>query len=143
MRILAVDPGDRRIGLAISDPTESVARALIVIEHTSRALDAAVIADLARQHEAGRILVGVAGLSADPGPQARKCARLADAIRQQTDLPVELWDESFTTLDAAAARRSAGGSGRRARSDLDAAAAAALLQSYLDVNASAIFPTAP
>ena len=58
MRILAVDPGSKRIGLALSDPTGTIANPLTVISHVSRPVDAAVVAELASSHEAGLIVIG-------------------------------------------------------------------------------------
>jgi putative Holliday junction resolvase len=58
MRILAVDPGEKRIGIALSDPTGTIASPLTVIQHVSRPIDAAAIADLARQHQVGMIVLG-------------------------------------------------------------------------------------
>lgn len=139
MRILAVDPGARRIGVAISDPTGTVANPLTVVEHVSRPVDAATIAQLAGEHGVGLIVVGQS-LDDDGQPtfEGRRAARLAAAIRNQSGLPVELWDESFSTRDARAAslaldtrrhRRM-----RRKHSHLDELAAIVILQSYLDAN---------
>src|SRR5512143_488200 len=129
MRILSVDPGDKRLGIAISDPTGTIANPLTVIVHISRPVDAASIVELCRQHEAGLIVVGQA-LDADdqPTPQGRRAARLADAIRSQTDLPVELWDETGSTQEARRARRALGLSPRRSREHFDDLAATYLLQ---------------
>ncbi|HEY4693428.1 MAG TPA: Holliday junction resolvase RuvX, partial [Bellilinea sp.] len=92
-RVLAVDPGLKRIGLAISDPTQTIATPLRVINHVSRLVDAAQIAQIAADQQAVRIIIGCPldseGL---PGPAARSAARVAEAIRAQTSLPVELWD---------------------------------------------------
>jgi putative Holliday junction resolvase len=124
-RILAVDPGEVRLGLAVSDPSATIARPLQVLLHTSRAKDAQAIAAIARDHSAERIVVGLA-LDADGriGPQARRAMRLVEALRAATDLPIDTWDESGST--AAATRR-------RKRNDLiDARAAAVILQQYLD-----------
>jgi putative Holliday junction resolvase len=133
MRILAVDPGEKRLGLAISDPTGVIANPLTVIQHTSRALDAGHIAQLANEHQAGQIVVGQA-LDEDglPSPQGRRAVRLAEAIRQQTDLPVLLWDESGSTQAARGARRMMGVSRRKRTGHLDEIAATVILQTYLD-----------
>ena len=94
-RVLAVDPGDQRIGLAISDPSRAIANPLRVIQHVARKVDAALIAQIAS--EEGVIII-VVGQPLDDegeiGPAARKAGRLAEAIRGQTECPVELWDES-------------------------------------------------
>jgi putative Holliday junction resolvase len=127
--VLSVDPGEVRIGLAISDPTRTIARPLEVMRHSSRAADALAILDRAARHGAGAIVIGVALNSVgEVGPQARRGLRLAEAIRQQTSLPVETWDESGSTQ---AARR-----GGRDDPMLDARAAAVILQEYLNAQRS-------
>jgi len=137
MRILAVDPGEKRLGIALSDPTGMIATPLLVLTHRARALDAASIADLARQHEAGKIIVGQAvDVEGQPTPQSRHAERLAQAIREQTDLPVELWDETGSTQAAQATRRAMGVARKKRRGHLDDLAAAFILQSYLDAHSS-------
>jgi putative Holliday junction resolvase len=132
-RILAVDPGEKRLGIAVSDPTGTTARPLLVLKHVSRLIDAAEIARLATEHEVVRIIIGQA-LDEEGGgtPQARHAARLAEAVREQTTLPVELWDESGSTQAARAARIAMGVSRRKRSGHLDEVAAAVILQSYLD-----------
>jgi putative Holliday junction resolvase len=133
MRILAVDPGEKRIGIAISDPTGMIANPLMIIRHVSRPIDAATIAQIGREQQAGRIIIGQA-LDADgrPTPQSRRAARLAAAIRDQTDLPIELWDESGSTQTARSARIMLGVRRQKRSGHLDELAAAIILQSYLD-----------
>lgn len=127
-RVLAVDPGEVRIGLAISDPMGIVARPLRVLQHTSRDDDARRIAQEAHDREVGVIVVGVAyDQEGEVGPQARRNLRFVEALRAATDLPVETWDESNTTKRAV----DLGGD----ENLLDARAAAVLLQEYLDVKA--------
>jgi putative Holliday junction resolvase len=138
-RILAVDPGEKRIGLAISDPSGMLARPLRVIEHTSRAVDAAQIAAEAADQGAVRIIVGQAmddeGI---PSPEGRKAARLAEAIQAQTSLPVELWDESFSTQTARATRFEMGVTRKKRSGHMDDAAAAVILQGYLDAHPASL-----
>jgi putative holliday junction resolvase len=135
MRILAVDPGERRIGVAISDPTGSIANPLAVVEHVARQVDAATIAALAKDHRAELIVVGQSfDEQGIPTFEGRRAARLAAAIRSQTDLPVEMWDESFSTHDARAARRALGSSRRKRRGHLDDLAATVILQSYIEAH---------
>lgn len=137
MRILAVDPGQKRLGIAISDPTATIANPLTVLQHVSRHVDAAVIAALAGEHEAGLIVVGQSlDDQGQPTLEGRGAARLAAAIIAQTNLPVELWDESFSTSDARAARIAMGSPRRQRRGHLDELAATVILQSYLDSRAS-------
>lgn len=133
MRILAVDPGEKRIGLAISDPTGTIANPLRVLKHVSRPIDAAAIAQIAQENEAGRIVVGQAlDDEGEPTPASKRSERLAEAIRLQTELEVELWDESDSTQTARAARIEMGVARRKRRGHLDDLAAAVILQSYLD-----------
>ncbi len=135
MRILAVDHGEKRIGLALSDPTATIANPLTVIRHVSRAIDAGQVAALAAEHEAGLIVVGQSfDEDGRPNLAGRRAARFAEALRQQTSLPVELWDESFSTQQARAARLQMGVSRKRRAGHLDEMAAAVILQSYLDAH---------
>jgi putative Holliday junction resolvase len=128
-----VDHGEKRIGLALSDPTATIANPLTVIRHVSRAIDAAQVAALAAEHEAGLIVVGQSfDEDGRPNLAGRRAARFAEALRQQTSLPVELWDESFSTQQARVARLQMGVSRKRRAGHLDEMAAAVILQSYLD-----------
>jgi putative holliday junction resolvase len=133
MRVLAVDPGEKRIGIAISDPTGTIANPLMVLKHAARQIDAAVIAQVAQDHGAGKIIVGLALDDEGEGTStSRRAERLAEAIRTQTKLEVEMWDESGSTQDARAARIAMGASKRKRRGHMDDLAAAVILQSYLD-----------
>jgi putative Holliday junction resolvase len=126
-RVLAVDPGEVRLGLAVSDPTRTIARPLRVMQHTSRLDDARRIVECAHQEQVETIVVGVAynneGLA---GRSARRGQRLAEALRQAGFSLVETWDESGSTMAAEAIHQP---------DDLtDARAAAVILQSYLDAH---------
>jgi len=135
MRILAVDPGSKRIGLAISDPTGTIANPLAVIQHVARLVDAAAVAELADSHAAGLIVVGQS-LQDDGSPsfEGRRSLRFSEALKTQTNIPVILWEESFTTQDARQARLRMGVSRKNRSGHLDDLAATVLLQSYLDSN---------
>ncbi len=137
MRILAVDPGEKRLGIALSDPTNTIAGPLSIINHVARPIDAAAIAQLAVENGAGLIVIGQAlDEEGEPTPEGRKAARLAEAVRGQTSLPVVLWDESGSTQSARSASIAMGVSARRRRRQghghLDELAATVILQSYLD-----------
>lgn len=135
MRILAVDPGEKRIGLAISDEGGSIANPLAVINHVARAVDAARVAQAATEQRAGLIIVGQSfDEDGNPNLAGRRAQKFAEALRSQTDIPVEMWDESLTTHDARAARIAMGVSRRKRAGHLDALAATVLLQDYLDSN---------
>jgi len=133
MRILAVDPGSKRIGVAISDPTATIANPLTVINHVGRLVDATRVADLAKTNDAGMIIVGQS-LDDDGLPtfEGRRAVRFAETLKTQTDLPVIFWDESFTTQEARTARITMGVSRKNRQGHLDSMAATLLLQSYLD-----------
>jgi putative Holliday junction resolvase len=135
MRILCVDPGEKRIGIAISDETGTIARPLTLIEHVNRQIDAATIAELAIEHQVGLILVGQAlDIEGNPNLSGRKAARLAGAIRAQSDLPIKMWDESYSTQTAKRVPEELGVKRKRSSEPLDDYAAAIILQSYLDAH---------
>ena len=135
MRILGVDPGEKRIGLAISDPTGTLARPMGVMAHTNRQADAAEIASLAEIKQVGLIIIGQASdLDGKPNYSGRKARRLAAAIRTQTDIPVDMWDESYSTKDAQRTRVILGRKKNAGNQHLDDRAAAIILQSYLDAH---------
>jgi putative holliday junction resolvase len=139
MRILAVDPGSKRIGIAISDPTGSIAFPLTVIEHISRHDNAARIAKMAAEQDVDRIVVGQSlDDNGKPSYEGRQSARLAAAIRSLSGIQVELWDESFSTKDAQSAAITAGVAVKKRRKNrhLDDLAATVILQSYLDAKQS-------
>lgn len=134
-RILGVDPGDRRIGIAISDPTGTIANPLMVLHHVARVVDAAQIARIAAEQGVEKIVIGCPYDSEGlPGPQARKAERFAEVIRMQTELPIELWDESGSTQAARAARIAMGARRAKRSGHLDELAATYILQTYLDEN---------
>lgn len=133
MRVLAVDHGEKNIGLALSDETGTLARPLGVIKHIARVLDAAQVAARAEAEGAELILVGVSyHEDGNPNRAGRRAINFAEALRAQTRLPVELRDESLTTQDARAARQAAGARQKQRAGHLDEWAAAVLLQDYLD-----------
>jgi len=133
VRILAIDPGSKRVGVALSDPTATIAQALMTMPAEPAATLASRIVEVARENEAGRIVVGLPKrLDGSRGPEARAAQVLADAIRTESGLPVELVDERLTTV---AAERSlvAGGVRRdKRRLSVDRVAATLLLQAHLD-----------
>ncbi len=133
MRILAVDHGEKRIGLAVSDPTATIASPLTVIKHVSRTMDAAQVANLAEEIDVSLIVIGQSfdeeGL---PNLAGRRAAKFAEALREQTQIPIVLWDESFSTQDAQATRIELGVSRKKRAGHQDSLAAVVILQSYLE-----------
>jgi putative holliday junction resolvase len=133
MRVMAVDPGSKRVGLAVSDPTETIAQALATIPAEPADTLPSRLAEIAKSQDAQRIVVGLPlRLDGTHGPEAAAARRLAHGLRQATGLPVEMVDERLTT--AAAERSLIAGGVRRAkrRLSVDRVAATLLLQGHLD-----------
>ena len=123
MKVLALDFGSARTGVAVSDPTGSVARPIGVVDDAVSDDGIARILELARQEEVELIVVGLpVTLRGERGAQAEETERFVEALRAVTDLPVQSFDERFTTKLAGATPTKA---------PEDAAAAAHLLTSYL------------
>lgn len=135
MRIMAVDTGEKNIGLAMSDESGTIANPLYTIPHISRIVDAAQVAERASAHDVRLILIGQSfDDDGNPNQAGRSAAKFADALRLQTSIPVEMWDESFTTQDARTARIAMGVSRKKRAGHMDELAATVLLQSYLDAH---------
>jgi putative Holliday junction resolvase len=132
-RIMALDYGDRRIGVALSDPLGVAARPLMTLVRRSRARDLEALAALAREHEVTRIVVGWP-LAMDGSRTER--VRLTEIFMQRvgrvTGLPVEPWDERLTSVQAERVLIEGGVRRERRREVIDQVAAVILLQSYLD-----------
>src|SRR5216117_3745978 len=134
-RILAVDWGQRRIGLALSDETQTLAQPLTTL--TRRAGKRFPMAQLLDQITRNQVVGIIVGLPLDEagaeGDAAHAARSLADDIKRRVgELEVSMWDERMTTARVLAAVREMGGSTRGRKEDVDAMAAALLLQHYLD-----------
>jgi putative Holliday junction resolvase len=140
-RILAIDPGEKRIGVAAADLHTRVAIPLTTIEPGADPVQA--VARVAEEEAAEAIVVGLAlSLSGALGPQAQRAQSLADALARRLDIPVHVWDERLTSVEAqrrlprldgrASARDKRSPRGKRRRGDVDALAAAIILQAFLD-----------
>jgi putative Holliday junction resolvase len=135
LRILAVDHGEKHIGLALSDPTATIASPLKVIRHVSRLMDAAQVANLAAENDVALIVIGQSyDEEGNPNLAGRRAAKFAEALKQQTQIPIILWDESFSTQEARAARIEMGVSRKQRAGHMDELAAVMILKSYLDAN---------
>ncbi len=131
MRALGLDVGDRRVGLALSDPTGLLASPFGVVERGPS--DVADIVRIAEENEAVEIVVGLPlSMSGDSGAQAGKVRDFIRELRSQTDLPVKTVDERLSTVQAQGMLQRSGRRRQRDRGQLDAAAAAVILQTYLD-----------
>ena len=135
-RILSLDIGDRRIGVAMSDTLGILATPLTIIDRKKDELDITAIIDLVKKHDAGLILAGLPRtLNSSIGQQAEKVQSFVEKLKQQTYVPIEFRDERFTTVDAQRLMREAGTRKKKGKTHDDAAAAAVLLQAYLDEKA--------
>jgi putative Holliday junction resolvase len=132
-RILALDPGSRRIGLAVSDPTGTLAQPLDAVERRSGRDWAGVIVTLAEELEVAEIVVGLPRhMNGEEGESAAEARQMAETLRSRLNIPVELWDERLTTVAAQRMFRESGVKTPRARRHIDSVAAALILQGYLD-----------
>ena len=132
MTVLGLDVGDRRIGVAVSDPTGLLARPLTVINRRSNLADAESIRQLAQTCGASQIVVGLPLASDDRvGEQARKTLAFIRFLRKNVTVPVVTWDERFSTREAEQEMIAAGVRLVRRKERLDSVAAAVLLDEWL------------
>lgn len=132
-RILALDLGEKRIGVAVSDELRLIARSYAVVERTSRAADFAQIAKMAEEENVGSLLVGLpVEMDGSEGPLAAWVRDYSAALGEHLGLAVTFWDESFTSKQASASMRARGIRARDQKDWIDAVAAAFILQDYLD-----------
>ena len=132
-RVLAVDPGTRRVGLALSDPSRTIATPLPAEPAEPEASLPERLAAIAKAKEAERIVVGLPRqLDGTRGPAAAAAERLASRLRKESGLPVDMEDERLTTASAERSLIEAGVRRERRKRVVDSVAAAILLQTYLD-----------
>jgi putative pre-16S rRNA nuclease len=132
-RVLALDVGKRRVGLAVSDPLGITAQGLPTLERTTIRQDLAKLADLAAERAVSLFLIGKPlHMSGDESRQAEYIKNFGDRLTEKTGIPVQFWDERLTTVQAQRVLKESGISiGKRARA-VDRLAAVILLESYLD-----------
>lgn len=137
MRVLAVDPGSKRVGLAVSDPLGVTANPLPSLAAEPAATLAARIAEVAREQAAERVVVGLPRrMDGSEGPEAAAARTLAAAIRAAATVPVSLYDERLTSAAAERALIDADVKRSRRRQLSDQVAAALILRSFLDSEAA-------
>lgn len=134
MRVLALDLGSRRIGVAVSDASGTLASPRLVLQRaTKHGADHEAVADLVTEVGAERVIVGLPlSLDGSAGPAVRLVLAEVDELRARLPVPVECHDERFTTVSAHGSLAAAGMGGRARRQVVDKVAAAILLQSWLD-----------
>jgi len=132
-RVLAIDFGSVRMGLAMSDALGLTAQGLPTLARTTNEADFAHIEQLTTEYEIARIIVGhPISHSGEETQMSRRAARFAEGLRERLGLPVELWDERLTSREADHVLRESGTSRRKQPGARDRVAAQILLQSFLD-----------
>lgn len=132
MKIMAVDYGDARTGLAMCDRTEFLASPIGIIEEKSLAKVVEKIVYASREYEAAMIVVGLPkNMDGTEGARAEKSRKLVKLLSAIIDIPIELWDERSTTIIAANILSENGTYGKKRKQVLDAVAATVILESYL------------
>lgn len=133
MRILGLDYGDRRIGVAVSDVFGWTAQGLEVVERRRDGAEMQRIADLVREQEVEEIVVGLPkNMNGSIGPRGEICIEFADKLKEMLELPVHLWDERLTTVSAERTLLEADVSRKKRKQVVDKMAASLILQNYLD-----------
>ena len=133
--ILGVDYGDARTGIAVSDSSGKLAGHVGVIHAKGMRSACNQVAEAARKHKAVSIVVGLPlNMDDTEGARADKARAFADMLREMTGLPVTLWDERLTTVEAYDIMDNLGIRGARRREMVDAISAQIILQEYLDSN---------
>lgn len=132
-RILALDLGARRIGLAVSDPLGFTAQGLDTLQRRNKSADLAHLQHLVRDYDVGEIVVGdPLRMSGAAGAQSEKAAAFAEELRRRFRLPVHLWDERLTSAQANRLLRETNMSIRRRAEVVDRMAAVLILQAFLE-----------
>ncbi len=131
-RLLGLDLGEKRIGVAISDETATLARPVMTLTRASKKEDFAKLAALCAEQQIEMIVVGLPKtLRNEEGPQARRVRRYAAELHAALNLPIEFWDERFSSVEARDLITLTGRKTNR-KGEIDAAAAAVILQEYLN-----------
>jgi len=141
IRLLALDLGRKRIGLALSDALAITAQGLPTLTRTNIRADIGTIHRLATEHAAGAILLGLPRtLRGEEGRQSAWVRDFGERIRKRTHVPVVYWDERFTSVEAERVLRQEGGDRLSHKGKVDRLAAVILLQSYLDAGRPGLAP---
>jgi putative Holliday junction resolvase len=133
MRILALDIGARRVGVAVSDPLGWTAQGLPTLARENDPQLIEAVRRITRELDVERVVIGLPrNMNGTVGPQAKKALAFADALRAALQLPVETWDERLTTVAAERSLAEGGLDGRKRRRSVDRVAAQLILQGFLD-----------
>lgn len=137
IRILGIDPGDRRVGLAIADSSLGIATGFGVIEYGSREKFIEKLGSITGDEDISLIVMGLPmNMNGSEGEAAKKSRRLAESIKERLNIEVELVDERLTTYQAIKQIHETGGKTGTDKGRVDMLSAVVILQSYLDDKAS-------
>lgn len=137
MKVMGLDYGDRRIGVAVSDAFGWTAQGLEVIERRGNDSEFGKIANLVREHEVGEIVVGLPkNMNGTVGPRGEICIDFANRLKELLGLPVHLWDERLTTRSAERTLLEADVSRKKRKQVVDKLAASLILQNFLDAHST-------
>ena len=132
MRIMAVDYGDARTGIAISDLLCSITGSTQVIHGRMQEKLIASLVEIAKQNDVGEIVIGLPrNMDGSEGPRAELCRQFAARVEETTGLPVKLWDERWTTVEAHRILNDHNYHGKKRKNTVDAVAASLILEGYL------------
>lgn len=132
MKIMAVDFGDARTGLAVCDRTELLASPVGIIKEKNFAKVTQKIATAVNEQKAEMLVIGLPrNMDGTQGARAQKSHKLADALKKMISVPIELWDERSTTISATNILSENGTYGKKRKEVLDAVAATVILESYM------------
>ena len=132
MRILAIDYGDARTGIAMSDLLCSIVGSTMVIHSRNQDKTLEEIARLVKENGVGEIVVGLPkNMDGSEGIRAELCRQFADKLRERTNLPVAMWDERRTTVEAHNILSQHNYHGKKRKNTVDAVAASLILEGYL------------
>ena len=134
MRVLGLDVGDRRIGVALSDALGITAQQLTVLERHAMSADVQAVEQLIAHHHAEHLVVGMPlTMAGAQGPQAKKVVAFVDGLRRRLTVPIHWIDERLTTVQGQRALREIGASRRKRHQVIDQVAAQLILQQFLDM----------
>lgn len=137
IRILGIDPGDRRVGLAIADSSLGIATGFGVIEYGGKKRFIEKIGSIAGEEDISLVVMGLPrNMNGSEGEAAKKSRRLAESIKEKLNIKVELVDERLTTYQAIKQIHETGGKSGTDKGRVDMLSAVVILQSYLDSRAS-------
>ena len=132
MRIMGIDYGDARTGVAFSDLLCSIVGTTYVVPSRNREKAIADIVRLTKENQVGQIVVGLPrNMDGTEGPRAELCREFADALQQATGLPIAMWDERRTTVEAHNILSQHNYHGKKRKETVDAVAASLILEGYL------------